>query len=150
MADRDLARRVAQLSEGSIERAVQLADPALWSFRDQLLSALQAARLDSVRLTRAIQSFVDEAGKEPSERRDRLRIVVGFAIEFYRARLRDSPESECETGQAVQALDVCLAALEYIDRNANLGLVIQNWCENLAGKAGHGAVGPHRPVAFTH
>ena len=34
---------------------------------------------------------------------------------------------------AVQALDACLAALEHIDRNANLGLVIQHWCEELAG-----------------
>ena len=150
VADRNLARRVAQFSEGSVERAVQLADPALWSFRDQLFSSLNAARLDSVRLTRAVQSFVDEAGKESSDRRDRLRIVVGFALEFYRVRLRESPESDRETGRAVQALDVCLTALEYIDRNANLGLVIQNWCEELAGNAGHGAVGSHRPVAFTH
>src|SRR3954464_12470122 len=50
VADRKLAMRAAELSEGSVERARQLADPALWSFRDQLSSALAATPIDSVRL----------------------------------------------------------------------------------------------------
>jgi hypothetical protein len=29
-------------------------------------------------------------------------------------------------------MNACLVALEYIDRNANLGIVIQNWCEEMA------------------
>ncbi len=39
VADRELAQRVAELSEGSVERAMRLAEPALWGFRDQLFSA---------------------------------------------------------------------------------------------------------------
>ncbi|HEX3598669.1 MAG TPA: DNA polymerase III subunit [Lacipirellulaceae bacterium] len=133
MTDRELAHRVASLSEGSVERATKLADSALWEFRDQLYSALRAARPDAVRLTRSIQSFVDEAGKEPATKRDRLRIVVGFAIEFYRARLRETPQGN-NLSPAVHALDACLTTLEYIDRNANVGLVLQHWCEQLSGK----------------
>lgn len=137
-ADRDLALRMGELSEGSVERALQLADGALWSFRDQLFSALSAARPDSVRLTRAVQAFVDEAGKESSQRRERLRMVIGFAVEYYRSKLREAPAVTAGTG--IQALDVCLTALEHIDRNANLGLVIQNWCEGISSAAAPRAV----------
>src|SRR6478752_7590210 len=56
--ERQLAMRAANLSEGSVERALQLADPALWSFRDQLTSALTASPIESVRLARAVQAFV--------------------------------------------------------------------------------------------
>src|SRR3954447_11311057 len=80
VADRQRAVRAAELSEGSVERAQQLADPALWSFRDQLSSALAASMIDSVRLARAVQAFVEEASKESAQRRERLRIVVGFAV----------------------------------------------------------------------
>ncbi len=130
VTERQQAMRAAELSEGSVERARQLADPALWSFRDQLSAALAVSPIDSVRLTRAVQAFVDEAGKEASQRRERLRIVIGFAVEFYRSRLRTNAAA---MKRIVQALDACLAALEHIDRNANLGLVIQNWCEELGG-----------------
>jgi DNA polymerase III subunit delta' len=126
-ADRDLAVRAAERSEGSIEYAQQLTDRELWSFRDQLVSALSKPRLDGVRLTRAVQTFVDDVGKEAPLRRDRLRLVVGFAVEFYRARLRLKQPPVAN----VRALDASLAALEQIDRNANLGLVIQNWCQEL-------------------
>jgi DNA polymerase-3 subunit delta' len=142
VADRALAVRAAELSEGSVERARQLADPALWSFRDQISSSLSAAKIDGVRLARAVQAFVDEAGKESSQRRERLRVVIGFAVEFYRSKLRiDQPhESELRT------LEACLAALEQIDRNANLGLVIQRWGEELSDFSG-GNAGQNRSPA---
>jgi DNA polymerase III subunit delta' len=129
VADKQVALRAAELSEGSVERARELADPDLWSFRDQLMSALSAARPDSVRLGRAIQAFVDEAGKDAPQKRERLRQIIGFAVEHYRSRLR----TDAANSSAIAALDACLVAQEQVDRNANLGLVIQCWCENLSG-----------------
>jgi DNA polymerase-3 subunit delta' len=142
VAERQLALQAAELCEGSVERARQLADPALWSFRDLLSSALSVPRIDSVRLGRAVQAFVDEAGKEPSLRRERLRLVISFAVEFYRPKLRTEQPRETD----VQALESCLVALEQIDRNANLGLVIQHWCEEL-GDFSAGIVGQNRSAA---
>jgi DNA polymerase-3 subunit delta' len=132
------AAKVAQLSGGSVERALELSDPAMWQFRQQLLTALRSPSLDRVRLGRALQAFVDEAGKEASLRRDRLRCVINCAVESYRAEFRRSSGSECanewvESAEPIiQAIDRCLAAIEQVDRNANLGLVIQAWCEGLA------------------
>jgi DNA polymerase III subunit delta' len=130
LTDPELAARAAKMSDGSIQRARELADPALWSFRDQLLHALRATRIDGVRLSRAVQAFTDEAGKEAALRRDRLRTIIGFAIEFYRREMRTVPAERAESH--IRALDGSIAALEHIDRNANLGLVIQRWCEELA------------------
>jgi hypothetical protein len=57
-------------------------------------------------------------------------------VEHFRSRLREQPDRTDHAGYAAQVvhdLDACLDALEQVDRNANLGLVIQNWCEELAG-----------------
>jgi DNA polymerase III subunit delta' len=155
VGSRDEALRLATFSEGSIERASQLADPKMWEFRMQLLPKLSAKSLDSVRLARMIQTFVDDAGKESAARRERLRTVVSFAQDLFRELTRmhvgsgprgDEPlrsavglattngrfDSESESTEASEA---CLTALENVDRNANLALVIQKWCEDLSGSS---------------
>jgi DNA polymerase-3 subunit delta' len=139
VTDQESARRAAELSEGSIERAIGLADAAVREFRGHLLA--QLASPQAVRLARAVQSFVDEAGKEAAKKRERLRTVLGFAITYYRERLSEAA-GVCQNGPNTQrietaesiigALDACLAAMEHLDRNANLGILIQHWSESLA------------------
>jgi len=138
VADENRALEVAALSQGSIERAMQLSDSAYQEFRIQLLKELRSRPLNGVRLGRSVQAFVDEVGKEASEKRERLRIVIGFAIEFYRDELRQSPvtrgvgaRGDVRVKSNVAAVDACLTAIEYVDRNANLGLVIQHWSAEL-------------------
>jgi hypothetical protein len=116
-----------------MERALRLADAQLWQFREQLLAALRSEALDHVRLARAVQAFVEEAGKEASQRRDRLRLVVGFAVEFYRGLLRSQSPDDVE--RIVHALDVSLAALEHLDRNVNQATLIAWWLGELARPA---------------
>jgi len=150
VADRDQAARLASYSDGSLERARHLADPALWQFRAQLLDDLSADQTDPVRLAKAIQTFVETVGKEPSRRRDRLRTTVTFAEEFYRGlmwtavggdvggdellqRTLASSRQFLPPDRSADSLDACVRAIEHIDRNANLGLIIQRWCEEIAG-----------------
>jgi DNA polymerase III subunit delta' len=153
--DSESAVRLATYGEGSVERAHELADPAIWQFRAQLLHDLAATDSNVVRMAKSVQTFVDEAGKEASDRRERLRTIIGFAQEFYLGKLRSqvggdprgdellvsslrrSAEGSAGGSWAASVrhvtirLDRCLESLEQIDRNANLGLVIQNWCEGL-------------------
>lgn len=153
--DNESAVRLATYGEGSVERACELADPAIWQFRAQLLHDLAATDTNVVRMAKSVQTFVDEAGKEASDRRERLRTIIGFAQEFYLGKLwshvgsevrgddllvsslRRSAEAIAGSNWGASAqnvtnrLDRCLESLEQIDRNANLGLVIQNWCEGL-------------------
>src|SRR5207249_537156 len=84
------ARRLAAYAGGSLARARDLADPALWAFRGQLLEKLTQPRLDSVQLARMTGAFIDEAGKEAPLRRARARQVVAFAAEFFRQVCRAS------------------------------------------------------------
>jgi DNA polymerase-3 subunit delta' len=155
VAESGEAARLAVFGEGSVERAARMADPAICEFRERLLKMLASPSLGGVPLARAVQSFVDEAGKEAALRRERLRTVVDFAIDFYGARLRhesrpiamaddpisppprgaDGPLDFEQTERLVRALGACLEALQQVDRNANLGLVIENWCEQLAGRS---------------
>ena len=148
VTDEEQAARLAIYSDGSVERASAIADPALWQFRAQLLHDLASAEPNPVRLAKAIQAFVDDAGKDASPRRDRLRTLVSFAEEFYRGLLRSGSSSNTggdellqasvakaasrfTTDRTIESLESCLAVLEQVDRNANLGLVVQRWCENL-------------------
>jgi DNA polymerase III subunit delta' len=153
---REQALQLTAFSEGSIERAAQLADPKMWEFRKHLLPQLSANSLDCVRLARSIQVFVDDAGKEATLRRDRLRSVVSFVQEFLGGLLRtavgDTPRGDealleavrkagtlqpfGSTAAVMEASESCLIALDNIDRNANMALIIQKWCEDLAGLAG--------------
>ena len=71
--------------------------------------------------------------------------MISFAIEFYRLRLRD--KSVRNSDAAIAQLDACLTALEHIDRNANVGLVIQSMCEEIATRSGHSEAGRTHSVA---
>jgi len=151
VSDAAEAERLARHSAGSIQRAVELADPQLWAFRSTLFGQLAAPVLDSVRSSQAVSAFVEEAGKEASARRGRLRQVVGFAADFYRHLLHaqsnalTSEDAELkrwvqqavdrwpgDEDAAAACLDRCLDALEQIDRNANQTTLIEAWLDDLA------------------
>jgi DNA polymerase III subunit delta' len=153
VADRSEAQRLARYSEGSLQRALDLADPDLWSFRNTLYERLSEPLLDSVGLAKTVAAFVDEAGKEAPARRARFRQVVGFAAEFYRQLLHAqcdvsvSEDSELQNhvskamgrglndrGLSAARLDRCLDAAAQIDRNANQSTLIECWLDDLAAE----------------
>ena len=144
------ARRLAGNAEGSLKQALELADPQLWTFRETLLGQLAEPQWDSLRLAKAVQVFVEEAGKEAALRRGRLRRVVRFAAEFYRRLLHElsggSPAKDAQledlvgrarehwskNGQTAAAcLDRCVEAEGQIGRNANQTTLIECWLDDL-------------------
>ncbi len=148
--DPDEARRLARHCQGSLQRAMQLADPELWAFRQELYERLASPVIDSVRFSKAVSALVDEAGKQPALRRARLRQVVGFATDFYRsllhaksgaaevgdAELRESLARALENSpgdpeDTAGRLERCLEAAEQIDRNANQSTLIETWLDDL-------------------
>jgi DNA polymerase III subunit delta' len=144
------AKRLAAFSSGSLTRATELADPQLWIFRAELLNQLAQSPLSSISLAQAVLKFVDEAGKEAPPRRARLRLVIGFAAEFFRhltRRLAGLPLSTddelaaavnraAKTGNwdadtAPQAVQRSLEAIAQIDRNANQSTLVEAWLDDL-------------------
>jgi len=155
------ARRLAEYSEGSLQQALELADPELWTFRTRLYEQLAEPVLDSVSLSRMLAAFVDEAGRQAPPRRQRLRQVVRFALEFYRHLLgalcgagraqdvelqraveRVTKSWPGDESAASQCLDRCLEAYEQIDRNVNLATLLECWLDDLGRIAATGCTPP--------
>lgn len=151
VADAAAAARAADYAEGSLQRAVELADEELWAFRKQLLSALSRIPLESVSLAGELVAVVDAAGKEAPPRRARARQLLGFAVDFLRQLLRATADSDVggdsilreAVGQAagrwpggsdgvLSAIDRTLEALAQIDRNAHLTSLLECWLDDLA------------------
>ena len=100
-----------------------------------------------------MSSFVDAAGKEAPLRRARSRLMIDFAIEFFRALVRrldgnlppDHPELASLAEQAIKngwietaaiaAIERSLEALSHIDRNVNQATMIESWLDDLAALA---------------
>jgi DNA polymerase-3 subunit delta' len=146
--DRQEALRLATYAEGSLARAMELADPELWKFRSELFTMLARIPIDAVRGAKRTAAFVDQAGSDAGSRRERLRQVILFAVEFFRQLLRQSSSApttddadlrsalgsaaHLSADQVTEAIDVCLTAHGYVDRNANQATIIDWWWETLA------------------
>ena len=145
------AGRLAQLADGSVGRALQMADGGMLGFRDKLFAALSRSSLESVRLAAAVQSLVEDAGREAPRRRARFHQILDTSVDFYRHLLRRLsagavPEDRemaqhVETGAsnlrggaeaAGACIDHCLATGETIDRNAHVVTLIEFWADRLA------------------
>ncbi|MFQ3651869.1 MAG: DNA polymerase III subunit delta' [Gemmataceae bacterium] len=83
-----LLNRLVRLAGGSPGRALALSDPALWSFRAELLQGLLCTPLDTPALGRRWLNFVEEAGKESAPQRQRARALVGLIVDVLADALR--------------------------------------------------------------
>ena len=127
-----------------------MADPQLWQFRRELLNQLSISPLPSIALAQAVIKFADEAGKEASARRDRLRLVIGFTADFFRHLVRqiagvsDDVDGELaaalgraaaggawDVESAAEAAQRSLEALAQIDRHANLSTLVEAWLDDV-------------------
>jgi hypothetical protein len=150
-SDRASAMRLAANSEGSLDRAAELADPDIWSFREELLLGLGAAEIEPLDIAKAVAAFIDGAGKDSAARRGRARQAAGFAALAYRHLVRRlcgmSDPADGEINRFVESARIhlhddveaaalaarrCLEALEHIDRNANQANWLESWLCDLA------------------
>lgn len=149
--DPRLAGELAQLADGSITNALQLIDPAVREFRDQLCQQLASPPWRHGELAKLVTSFVEAGGKEGTAKRARLRQAIHFAIDVYRqliARLHGRPTAGDEVltrstnslshhwpsgdSGAAECIDLCLNVLTDVDSNANLATLVDWWLDELA------------------
>jgi hypothetical protein len=134
--------------QGSLERAALWCDASLLEFRGELLQTLFQPEIELQAVAKRIGQFVDEAGKESAAKRQRLRLVVSLAEEFYRAALlaceTKQGSTDLELARAVAStlkwmppempancLDICLDAYAHIDANVNQAILIEWWLDEL-------------------
>lgn len=151
VSDPGLAAQAAVASEGSVQRALELADPALWPLRGALFQRLAGLPADTLGLAHALTSGTEAVGTEAAARRARLRILLGFALEFFRALLMEAsgaaPPADAELAGAVRSalagrpmtvesieasVQRTLDALEQIDRMVHYMAIVEAWADALA------------------
>lgn len=141
-ADEARLQGCAAGAAGSLERARLLLDDELMAFRGRLVRMLAARPLRGVDLAREVLALVEAAGKEAPPRRARLRVVLDFALEFFRAALRyavtgdlpaeaDLASAATACGEDAERAEAGLAntldALDGVERNANLSILVDAW-----------------------
>jgi len=151
LADDDrAAQRLATMSDGSLERAKRLADPAYAQFRETLYTRLGEQGWKGAEVAKLLSTFAEEAGKEAPARRERLRWGIGFVVDLFRQTTRSlggGPAAEdddlqqaaerlagrfptdVETTAAV--VDRCLDALEHVERNAHPTTLVDALCDDV-------------------
>lgn len=148
------ASTLAELANGSLQRARDLADGELRDFRIKLLKELPPASWATLALAKELVKCVEGAGKEAAAKRGRFRLLIGFATDFYEQLMNglvgapmagDKPlRAAVQAGlrawpgtaeTAADCLDTCLTMEGYIDQNANLGTLAECWLDELSDKA---------------
>jgi DNA polymerase III subunit delta' len=137
------AAALAARGEGSVARALGLADAALEDFRRTLIDALADPRgFDPPALSRRLEAFVGEAGKESVDRRDRASLLMGELARFFRSVLwqasgLEPPSPDPADRRAAASLaqrldpeavfllaDRCLEADYHVRRKAYMPLIL--------------------------
>ena len=156
-SDAAAARQAAECSSGSLERAAQWCEASLLDFRRELYAFLADSEPSQGAASKLLSQFVDDAGKESAAKRNRLRLVVSLAEEFYRAALLGSASSvsakDAELARVVAAslrwmpadapaacLDVCHDAYAHLDANVNQATFIEWFLDEVAAAARAGRV----------
>lgn len=125
------ADRAVELAGGDMHQAALLLQPESGAFRETLQAQLDDPLPSGVALARAVASYVDEAGKEASSRRDRMREVFGVAVQHFRQRVRQASHDATAVETELYRLQRCLDALSEVDRNANQATLIEAWATDL-------------------
>jgi DNA polymerase-3 subunit delta' len=133
--------RCSRAASGSLTRARLLLDPEVTAFRTRLFELLATRPLHGVDLSRETLAFVEAAGKEAPPRRARFRLVLDAALDVLRQASRrgvgsavDDPAVDraaaawaADIDATASAVDRTLDAADAIDRNANLGMLVDAW-----------------------
>jgi DNA polymerase-3 subunit delta' len=123
--------KIAQHSSGGVEQANSWSDESLEAFRKKLEQTLSAALPEATQLAISLNEFIDSAGKEAQVKRKRLRTVFAMVLDHDRALLEKTELSDPDIkNRFIRRIERTLDALEQVDRNVNLSLIVEHWVNN--------------------
>jgi len=113
---------LAAAAQGSIARAIELAEPEVYQFRLDLRKNLASLDPGRDNFGKEILGFVESVGKDTSMRRARLKMVGDFAIEFFQevmyAAIADSSAESSSFLNASADDDDVVAAIDRLSEDA--------------------------------
>ncbi len=145
---REQAEHLAVGANGSISRALELADETLEQFNTELYRALSDSSADSTIFARQLNEYVDAIGKDSQLRRRRLRFVLSQALNFFRNQIEYMVDPNAiripnilrpwlaatrptsvlvPIRQAEKTIDI----LGMIDRNVNVPYIVDAWTDSV-------------------
>ena len=101
-------------------------------FRETLIHQLSAPFPDPSALKRMITKAVEDAGKDASVRRGRMRDVFSICIQHYRKQMRSDAASGKVQDATLRRVDRCIRALREVDRSANQATLLECFASDLA------------------
>jgi DNA polymerase-3 subunit delta' len=144
------AARLAALGEGSVSRAVGLADEELERFRRSLIDEIAAVHgFQPPDLTQRMQVYIKQAGKESVQQRRRAGLLIGELARFFRSvlwqtaglvppcpdhadrRAAETLASRLEPEDVLVAADRCIEADYYLARRVYLPMIISSLVHDL-------------------
>lgn len=144
------AERLAALGDGSLRRALDLADDALGRFRRAMIDELAADHgFDPPALAHRVLEHVKQSGKESVDQRRRATLLVGELARFFRGVLwqtagLEPPAADPGDRRAAEAIaarlepedvlvlaDRCLEAEYQIDRRLAMNLILESLTHDL-------------------
>lgn len=132
VCDRETAEHAIELCGGDCEAAASLLSGEADSFRKEFTKQLQMRPMPVVELAKNVGAYVDEAGKEAPQRRDRLRDVLSIATATFRDELKRVAEHPERITAAIYRIDRTIEAIGHVQRNANQSTLIESWSSDIA------------------
>jgi len=149
--DNATAMSLASQAGGSIATVANWTNEDLKAFRTELFLQLIQRPLDFTKLAKAVQGNMESVGTDSQPRRERLKVVLDFALQFYRTGMESqlNAHSADANGAAaaiaqyghlmsldsdafVSAIRRCMEAREHLDRMVSPASLIEAWAADLA------------------
>ena len=146
--DKFAATSLASQAGGSMSTVANWTNEELKSFRSELLHQLLQRPLDFTKLAKAVQGNMESVGTDSQPRRERLKVILDFALQFYRSGMEARVNSETAKGSVeleayghlsslpseafVIAIQRCIEAREHLDRMVSPASLIESWAADLA------------------
>jgi DNA polymerase-3 subunit delta' len=146
----DDAARLAALGEGSVNRAIGLADGELERFRRSLIDEVAADHgFDPPALAHRLHAFIKQAGKESVDQRGRASLLIGELARFFRGVLwqtagiappcPDPVDRRCVSNLAERLepedvfvlADRCVLADYHVQRRVYMPLILESLMHDL-------------------
>lgn len=125
--DRASAENAIELCGGDCDAAASLLTGEANAFRAEFVKLLLSHPMPIVDLVKHVTTFVDDAGKEAPQRRDRLRDVLSMATATFRDQLRQVADQPEHVEMIVYRIDRTIDAIGHVQRNANQATLIESW-----------------------
>jgi len=130
--DVQTAEEAIELCGGDYEAAKSLLADDAGQFRGEFVKQLRSRPIPAVDLARNVSTYVDEAGKEAAQRRDRLRDVLAIATATFRDDLKQIADDRSRITKTIFRIDRTIDAITHVQRNANQTTLIEAWSSDIA------------------